>query len=904
MPTDVVTFAASETAMRFREPYTTDGLNRKFFGVVPPGIYRGFRLEADAGLGDRTVNVAADPDTNDHLAVVATSTGYGLTLRKTGGDFLVDLSSYSSSTVIIALYSSYAVGATTSSVIRVFTQAEFTALTGASRDEIVVLGTVVVPVSGTIAATSISGANRDMTWMRTSPEADAWTPMVLNPDFEDQASATITAAAGGSTTSKPVYDQRVPWWTFNIATTATHGYTFGVDTTAPHQGTRHLRLKATTVVSPFTITGFLLYPKTRPVWAEGRRFKCSFAYKTPVGFPVAGLIKVLAIWADEDTAGPTRSQTVLGTLDLSVSSSYKTFDAVFEAPAGARLFLGIILANGDLYPAPSFTSLQVNVAVNPTDLLHIDTFQIWMENPKGRSLSALDDTTALILGATSMVFREFPFDTSKATVAMSYDGDNADDVGNIAQLRFTRADEDNASEVQATLSASGQLIAGMNQNGTGPTGTLQRKRSPFRAVSANTYYKPIIESTTQSNGAPIINLYAKSTGPGSGYALVVAMNCRWNETTLLWENLSLGGTAKPIKIEIGQILTNTDVVSGIRFFTEAIGSATWGDGAWDESNFYLPAYFAGGSDPEDLVGNIPGALLLGIKLSSLGTDASEAVARLGLNNDTGATTGAKSLVQTWLDQGQSTTPFREYFHRTGINHGLEKTWNTLWDFAGNVWDQDNAAKASARWAYNGSAVGASLALQIREVAAGTWANANWDGYAGLSIVEAGGVFASALILGESGAANQTAQALLYGDQEDSGPYVLLDTSNLPGTTPNGAPAVWDGVAPFINRLYSKNIPKVFVRITTPGDGTVTIVEAFGVSQVTLTSGDIVITFANAFANTGFVPVAGSNSSSHHGVIAYTFNVSSIRMRFMDAAEAQVSAATNAVAGSMIIFGEQ
>jgi hypothetical protein len=161
-----------------------------------------------------------------------------------------------------------------------------------------------------------------------------------------------------------------------------------------------------------------------------------------------------------------------------------------------------------------------------------------------------------------------------------------------------------------------------------------------------------------------------------------------------------------------------------------------------------------------------------------------------------------------------------------------------------------------------------------------------------------------LLLGRPSVANQTGTALLYGDQEESGPYLLLDTSNLPGTTPSGAPAVWDGPAPFTNRLYSKNIPKVFVRITTDGAGNVTIIEAFGVSQVTLTSGDIVITFANAFANTGFVPIAGSNSSGHHGVIAYTFNVSSIRMRFMDAAEAQVSAATNVVAGSMIIFGEQ
>ena len=902
MPTDVVTFAASETAMRFREPYTTDGLNRKFFGVVPPGVYRGFRLEVDAGLGDRTVNVAADPETNDHLAVVATSTGYGLTLRKTGGDFLIDLSSYSSTTVIIALYSSYAVGATTSSVIRVFTQAEFTALSSAARDEIVAIGTVVVPVSGTIAATSISGANRDMTWMRTSPEADAWTPMVLNPDFEDQASATITAAAGGTSASKTVFDSRVPWWTFNIQTTATHGYTFGVDTTAPFRNTRHLRLQATSIVSPYTVTGFLLYPKTRPVWATERRFKCSFAYKTPVGFPVGGTIKVLALWASEDTASPTLSQTVLGTLDLSVSSSYKSFDAVFEPLIGARIFLGVALVNGDLYPAPSFTSLQVNLAVTPNELFHLDDFQIWMENPKGRSYSALDDSVALIRGATSMVFREFPFDSSKANVAMSYDGDYADDLGNQARLSFVRADEDSASEIQASIGVSGQVVAGVTQSGTGPTGTLQRKRAPFRAISANTYYKPIFESAHQSNDNPIINVYAKHTGPGTGYAFVIAMNCRWNETTLLWENQSLGGTAKPIKIEIGQIATS-EVVSGIKFFTEAIGSATWSDTTWDESNFYLPAFFGTvTTDPEALEGSIPGAMVFGSKLASIGNDTSEFIARLVALVNTTSPTGAKSLVERIADSAL-TTQFTEYVHRTGVAHGREETWNAFWDHGSNVWIPTDATKACYRVSWNGSAVGGLLQLQMREAGSGSFWNTTWDGLASLTLIESGGVFGSSLLLGRP-TANQTGTALLYGDQEENGPYLLLDTSNLSGTNPSGAPAVWDGPDPFTNRLYSKNIPKVFVRISTDGAGNVTILEAFGVSQVTITSGDIVISFANAFADTNFVPVAGSNSSAHHGVIAYTFTVSSIRMRFMDSTEAQVSAATNVVSGSMIIFGEQ
>ena len=148
MPIDQFTFTADETTMRFKQPFATEGLNKKLAVATPPGIYRGFRLRHDVTAGkDRVVEVVADPTDSDHVAVYQTTTGFSLTIRRTGGDFDLDLSDYTSQRVFITIFASYALGATTAAVFRTYTEAEFDA--AAEKDELLVLGAVDVPASST-----------------------------------------------------------------------------------------------------------------------------------------------------------------------------------------------------------------------------------------------------------------------------------------------------------------------------------------------------------------------------------------------------------------------------------------------------------------------------------------------------------------------------------------------------------------------------------------------------------------------------------------------------------------------------------------------------------------------------------------------------------------------------------
>lgn len=169
MPIDQITFSADETVMRFRQPFTTEGLNKKLAVATPPGIYRGFRLGADqTALLDRVAEIRADPDSSDHVAVYQTATGFSLTIRRTGGAFSVDLSAYTSQRVFVTIFASYALGATTSAVLRTYTVTEFDA--AAEKDELIVLGAVDVPAaSSPVAAGAVDGEARTEPWFERAP---------------------------------------------------------------------------------------------------------------------------------------------------------------------------------------------------------------------------------------------------------------------------------------------------------------------------------------------------------------------------------------------------------------------------------------------------------------------------------------------------------------------------------------------------------------------------------------------------------------------------------------------------------------------------------------------------------------------------------------------------------------
>lgn len=176
MPTTHYTFAATEARMRYKEPYVTEGLNAKMAVVQAAGIYRGFRLAGTATNGELQIA----PDTaGDHVAVYRTAGGMALTLRRVGA-LLVDLSALAGTDVVLAVYATYAVGSTTTAVLRTYGVAEF--LAAPERGELVVLGVVTVPSGAPI--TGITYQYRTIAALQAAPGAVPVQSFLRNASFE------------------------------------------------------------------------------------------------------------------------------------------------------------------------------------------------------------------------------------------------------------------------------------------------------------------------------------------------------------------------------------------------------------------------------------------------------------------------------------------------------------------------------------------------------------------------------------------------------------------------------------------------------------------------------------------------------------------------------------------------
>ena len=79
MPSQLQIIAADAVKVRWKEPYASEALNRKFTGVITPGIYRGLVLAPS--VSDLSVSVEPDSVTGEHIAVVETVEGFSLSVR-------------------------------------------------------------------------------------------------------------------------------------------------------------------------------------------------------------------------------------------------------------------------------------------------------------------------------------------------------------------------------------------------------------------------------------------------------------------------------------------------------------------------------------------------------------------------------------------------------------------------------------------------------------------------------------------------------------------------------------------------------------------------------------------------------------------------------------------------------
>ena len=231
MPTFLASIADSEIKVRHKEPFLTAGYNEKHAVVSAPGIYRGFKLSP--GGANYEITVDPDPNTNDHVGVYQSLTGYSMRVRRVGGSFTLDLTAMANKTVVLAIYAEYAVNQDTTGEIRayeLFPVDEFTI--AAEKDELIVMGTAVVPAAPA-PVTSITPEYRTLAWQQVAPGANEWAQFIENGGFEACQLGTATASSNAE-----------PWpgWDTYGGLLEVNGAQYSVVNTQARTGDHSLRL--------------------------------------------------------------------------------------------------------------------------------------------------------------------------------------------------------------------------------------------------------------------------------------------------------------------------------------------------------------------------------------------------------------------------------------------------------------------------------------------------------------------------------------------------------------------------------------------------------------------------------------------------------------------------------------
>lgn len=349
MPTDLDLFAAAEIKMRYREPFLTAGLNEKQAVNRPPGTYRGFRL--GIGGGDNVVTATADVTNSDHVAVYETGSGFSLALRKTGGDFNLDLSGLVDvvdKTWVLCIFADYAIGVTTSAVIRAYELSPVDEFTIAPENpELIVLGTVFIEANNAdpFLASEVNHDFRRMAWMVETVDSVTWQPLVRNGGFElsyDNSSGAFDRASAH-------------WRRFSSSPSDAEWKTNDTD---PRTG--RVALEWNSLATATIVNGLASQELRCPVVA-GQLFKFQF-YKKNLLVPTAGSQVFRLQWKNNvgDDVGSSSF-----TIDTSgVDGSYVKVEGVVAAITGAFFlhsveFVASSVSYGAIASAILFDDVQV-----------------------------------------------------------------------------------------------------------------------------------------------------------------------------------------------------------------------------------------------------------------------------------------------------------------------------------------------------------------------------------------------------------------------------------------------------------------------------------------------------------------------------------------------------------------
>lgn len=658
MPTTLSTFDASigEIKLRYQEPYTSEGLNASKAVVVPRGTHRGFRLATNPSA--LTLTFVADPVWLDHVAQYLTSDandplGYGhtLTIRRTGGNFTATLAP--STTFIIAIYATYAIGNPTTAVVNAYSLSEYLALAAALQSELIVLGTVVTPGSGVIPPANISHKLRVFAGNQIGQDAIPFQRLLDDPAFSQVGviSPTVFNLVGGST------------WFFNDGATGANATFIQSDAQNPGANTLNVNLPSPATVSyEFDSVGPAMTVQA------GQIIGVTLSYKI-LSSPSGGTFVLSPVYLDI-TGSPVATPDPVA-IDYTVTNTgaFKTLGAQFAVPAGAVYVTKIeILATSLVYAGSG-------------DVFRVQSFQAWFETLGTANGGDGGMRPARMTMPNLRMTENQKAPASDDPTFVSY---------NIGQKFVALQRSDGLFDsthippglvVQSTLRAGSGLL-----DTTGGTPAVNKARILTDAVTgagSDTY--TLLWSTP--NVATQFCVYAR--GFGTDLAMVITYGASWDQSTQHWT-----GSYGSYRLYIGAL--------GVKLqrgpVSYGVAPQTFTDPEWIEIASFNGNFTDGASGTPPYYPNsgfgIPAALLYFQQLIDTATNAAKA--RLSVQTTNVGSVPRRTLLLESGNYALGSPPnsrhLRIYMIETsGGSVGFEVVQGAYWDPTGVQWIKDGSS---------------------------------------------------------------------------------------------------------------------------------------------------------------------------------------------------------------------
>ena len=562
MPTNVSMINNTNIKMRFREPYVSEGLNKKLNGIAPPGIIRGGRITPSPA--NCSVVIAADDEFGDSVFSYVTASGVHLTYRIPGG-VRISLAAAASSTGYLALYLKYTTTADTLGYWQVYTEAELFggALQVAEADEVIILGKVVIPAAGAVIVDAdITPTHRREAWAAVSPGVREWRLVTPEGSFDHC-----------KLESSPITDDPWPGWASADLVVAGMLDAAVVNTLA-RSGANSFKI---TLSGATKQACYMPYSGLIGV-EEGQLLDCSVWVRGVAVLPdprVAGYIGLKVRFYT--VAGVKVSTEYISDTSLTGTFSWTEVREILAVPATA-------------------VSMRVWVyfddnSENSTGALYFDDVRIFVESGRPQDPKAVEDQYQAqvkaakidivppntVLGTTDVVSQSLRF--KQTTIAAG-----------VLQLLLSSRGGPAAYPFLATLDGGGlvidRLIESLGADLIGSAANAARARITTSIPAQATSEHVLLLELPQISGGFPIRIYASDATPilsGTG-AIFATINAKWDPATNQWGRDVLGDSSL-----VGFVSDGMTMV-----WYPAVGAAPWANGDWTAVGTPLLSVLQGG----------------------------------------------------------------------------------------------------------------------------------------------------------------------------------------------------------------------------------------------------------------------------------------------------------------------